>query len=97
MNHDKYLVSTNIAIDSNYVELIIKGLGYIGETLFYLGEVREAKNQFIKALHLSNKINAENAKVQLHILLQSLGLDNNQILNELKMYRESRNKELRKL
>ncbi|MFX1428320.1 MAG: tetratricopeptide repeat protein [Promethearchaeota archaeon] len=87
---------TNIAIDSNYIELIIRGLGYIGETLFYLGEVKEAKNQFIKALHLSNKVNAKNAKVQLHILLQSLGLDKNQILDELKMYKESRNKNSRK-
>lgn len=87
---------TNIAIDSNYVDLIIKGLGYTGEALFYLGELREAKTQFIKALHLSEKINAENAKVQLKILLKSLGLDNNQILDELKMYKESKNKELRK-
>ncbi|MFX1278637.1 MAG: tetratricopeptide repeat protein [Promethearchaeota archaeon] len=87
---------TNIAIDSNYIELIIKGLGYTGETLFYLGEVREAKSQFIKALYLSEKINAENANVQLKILLQSLGLDNNQILDELKKYKESKNKELRK-
>jgi tetratricopeptide (TPR) repeat protein len=79
---------TNIAIDSNYVELIIKGLGYVGETLFYLGEIKEAKNQFIKALHLANKINAKNAKVQLRILLQSLGLQDRQIRDELRMYKE---------
>lgn len=80
---------TNIAIDSNHAELIIKGLGYIGETLFYLGEIKGAKNQFIKALHLANKINAENAKLQLRILLQSLGLQDKQIIDELRMYKES--------
>ena len=79
---------TNIAIESNYVELIIKGLGYVGETLFYLGELKEAKNEFIKALHLANKVNAKNAKLQLHILLQSLGLQDKQIMNELRMYKE---------
>lgn len=81
---------TNIAIDSNYAELIIRGLGYVGESLFYLGEVKGAKNQFIKALHLANKINAENAKLQLRILLQSLGLQDKQIIDELKMYKESK-------
>jgi len=81
---------TNIAIDSNYIELIIKGLGYVGESLFYLGEVKDAKNQFIKALHLANKINAENAKLQLRILLQSLGLQDKQIIDELKMHKDSK-------
>ena len=81
---------TNMAIDSNYAELIIKGLGYVGESLFHLGEIKEAKNQFIKALHLANKINAENAKAQLRILLQSLGLTDKQIMDELKRYEESR-------
>jgi len=80
---------TNVAIDSNYAELIIKGLGYVGETLFYLGEIKGAKNQFIKALHLANKINAENAKLQVRILLQSLGLQDKQIIDELRMYKES--------
>lgn len=81
---------TNNAIDSNFTELIIKGLGYVGESLFHLGEMKEAKNQFIKALHLANKINAENAKAQLRILLQSLGLNDKQIIDELKRYDESR-------
>ncbi|MFX1531520.1 MAG: tetratricopeptide repeat protein [Promethearchaeota archaeon] len=80
---------SNIAIDSNYVELIISGLGYVGETLFYLGEIKEAKNEFIKALHLANKINAKNAKLQLRILLQSLGLQDKQIKDELRMYKKS--------
>jgi len=74
---------TNQAIDSNYAELIIKGLGYVGETLFYLGKVREAKNEFIRALKLARKIKAENAIIQLKILLNSLGLSDNEIENEL--------------
>jgi len=77
---------TNVAIDSNYAELIIKGLGYVGETLFYLGKVKEAKNQFIKALHIAKKINAKNAIVQLRVLLQSLGMQEKNIFEELKQY-----------
>ena len=77
---------TNTSIDSNYVELIIKGLSYIGETLFYLGEKKEAKDQFIKALHLAKKIKAENAEIQLRVLLQSLGLQDKHILEELRSY-----------
>ncbi|MHA1885169.1 MAG: hypothetical protein ACXAAI_00030 [Promethearchaeota archaeon] len=79
---------TNIAIESNYAELIIKGLGYVGEAFLYLGEDREAKNQFIKALHIANEIEAENAKIQLKILLQSLGLKEPQIIDELRRYKE---------
>jgi tetratricopeptide (TPR) repeat protein len=82
---------TNTSIDSNYAELIIKGLSYVGETLFYLGEKKEAKNQFIKALHIAQKIKAENAEIQLRVLLQSLGLQNKHILEELKRYEESKN------
>jgi tetratricopeptide (TPR) repeat protein len=81
---------TNTSIDSNYAELIIKGLSYIGETLFYLGEKKEAKNQFIKALHLAKKIKAENAEVQLRVLLQSLGLQDKHILEELRSYEENK-------
>ena len=80
---------TNVAIDSNYAELIIKGLGYVGETLFYLGKVKEAKNQFIKALHIAKKINAKNAIVQLRVLLQSLGMQEKNIFEELKQYEKS--------
>jgi len=82
---------TNTSIDSNYAELIIKGLSYIGETLFYLGEKKEAKDQFIKALHLAKKIKAENAEIQLHVLLQSLGLQDKHILEELRSYEENKN------
>ena len=74
---------TNVAIDTNYVELIIKGLSYVGEMLFYLGKIKEAKNQFIKSLHIAKKINAKNAIIQLRILLQSLGLQDRNITEEL--------------
>ncbi len=74
---------TNLAIAANYAELIIKGLGYIGEALFYLGRIKEAKNQFIRALHIAKEIRAENAIIQLKILLKSLGLQDKNILEEL--------------
>ncbi|MBA7668514.1 hypothetical protein ES703_76626 [subsurface metagenome] len=75
---------TNVAIDVNYAELIIKGLGYVGETLFYIGKIKEAKNQFIKALNIAENINAKNAIIQIGILLQSLGLQDKNITEELK-------------
>jgi len=84
---------TNIAIDSNYAELIIRGLGYVGETLFYIGKIKEAKNQYIRALYLAEKIKANNAIIQLRILLQSLGLQDKDIFDDLKKYEESRKKE----
>ncbi|MHA1930945.1 MAG: tetratricopeptide repeat protein [Promethearchaeota archaeon] len=80
---------TNRAIDSNYAELIMKGLSYVGETFFYLDQKNEAKNQFIKALHIAKKIKAENAEIQLHVLLQSLGLQEKQILDELEKQEEN--------
>ncbi len=86
--------ATNLAIDANLVELIIKGLGYIGETLFYTGKVRDAKNQFIRALHLAEKVKADNAIIQLRILLNSLGLSDEDILDDLKEYEENRKKEV---
>ena len=54
-----------------------------------LGKKNEAKNQFIKALHLAKKIKAENAIVQLTVLLQSLGLQDKHILEELRRYEEN--------
>ncbi|MHA1147066.1 MAG: tetratricopeptide repeat protein [Promethearchaeota archaeon] len=81
---------TNQAIESNYVELIIKGLGYIGETLFYLGRIKEAKDEYIKALHLAEKVSAQNAIYQLRILLKSLGLRDNNIKQELQEYSKKR-------
>lgn len=77
---------TNVAIDVNYVELIIRGLGYVGETLFYIGKIKEAKNQFIRALRIAQDINAKNAITQIRILLQSLGLQDKNIIKELKEY-----------
>jgi len=75
---------TNIAIESNYAESIIKGLSYVGEALFCLGRRREAQDQFLKALHIANEVKAENAILQLKVLLQSLGLSIDEILHELK-------------
>jgi len=77
---------TNVAIDANYVESIIKGLGYVGETLFYMGRIKEAKNEFIRALHIANNIGAKNAIIQLKILLQSLGLQDKNIIEELNKF-----------
>ncbi|MFX1364272.1 MAG: tetratricopeptide repeat protein [Promethearchaeota archaeon] len=75
---------TNVAIDANYVELIIRGLGYVGEMLFYRGKIKEAKDQFIRALHIAKKNNAKNAIIQIRILLQSLGMQDKNIIEELK-------------
>jgi len=74
---------TNVAIDSNFTELILKGLSYIGENLFYQGKIKEGKNEFIKALDLANKVKAENAILQLKILLNSIGLSEKDIEREL--------------
>ncbi|TKJ23515.1 MAG: hypothetical protein CEE43_02330 [Promethearchaeota archaeon Loki_b32] len=82
---------TNVAIDGNYAEQIIKGLGYVGETLFYLGKIKEAKNQFIKALNIAENINAKNAIIQIRILLQSLGLQDKNITEELKEIEKNQN------
>jgi tetratricopeptide (TPR) repeat protein len=83
---------TNIAIDANYTEYIIRGFSYVGEMLFYMGLLKEAKNQFIKALHIAKKVEAENAIIQLKILLQSLGLRDKNIIEELKDYENSKKK-----
>lgn len=77
---------TNIAIEANFVELIIRGFSYVAETLFYLGKIKDAKNQFIKALHIAKKVRANNAIIQLRILLQSLGLQDDDISEQLKEY-----------
>lgn len=72
-----------LALESNYIDLIIKGQSYIGEILFLTGKVREAKNEFIKALHMANRIKAKNAILQLKIILKSLGLSDKDIDEEL--------------
>ncbi|MFX0031563.1 MAG: tetratricopeptide repeat protein [Promethearchaeota archaeon] len=66
---------TDLASKSNYSELIIKGLSYTGEILFLQGQIRKAKDKFIKALQLANQVKAKNAIIQLKILLRSLGLN----------------------
>ncbi|MFX1569574.1 MAG: tetratricopeptide repeat protein [Promethearchaeota archaeon] len=82
----KFKKGTNIAIDANYPESIIRGLGYVGEVLFYMGKIKEAKNQFIKALHIAKNVEAKNAIKQLKILLQSLGLQEKNIEEELNTF-----------
>jgi len=81
---------TNMAIDSNYSELIIKGLSYIGETLFYSGRIKEAKDEFIKALHIADMVAAKNAIIQINVLLKSFGLGEDDIKRELEIYRKAR-------
>lgn len=81
---------TNLAIDSNYSELIIKGLSYIGETLFYLGRIKDAKDEYIKALHLAEKVDAKNAIIQINVLLKSFGLGKDDIKRELELYKKAR-------
>ncbi len=82
---------TNVAIDSNFTELILKGLSYIGENLFYQGKIKESKNEFIKALDLAKKVKAENAILQLKILLSSIGLNEKDIERELTERRRNKN------
>ncbi|MCK4286309.1 MAG: tetratricopeptide repeat protein [Candidatus Lokiarchaeota archaeon] len=82
---------TNVAIDSNFTELILKGLSYIGENLFYQGKIKESKNEFIKALGLAKKVNAKNAILQLKILLNSIGLNEKDIERELTERRRNKN------
>ncbi len=84
---------TNMAIDSNYSELIIKGLSYVAECLFYMGRIRDATNQLIKALYLAEKINAKNAIMQISVLLKSFGFSESDIEEGLKTYRKGREKE----
>ena len=77
---------TNTAIDSGYTELILKGLGYIGEVMVYQSRMNEAKEVYIKALSIANEVRAKNAILQIKILLNSLGLSEHEINKELKNY-----------
>jgi len=81
---------TNQAIDSNYTELILKGLGYVGEILVYQGEMNEAKETYIKALSIAEEIKANNSILQIRILLNSIGLNEDEINKELMTYINSR-------
>ena len=81
---------TNNAIDSNYTELILKGLSYVGEILVYQGEMNKAKETYIKALSIAENIKEKNSILQIRILLNSLGLDEEEINKELTMYMHRR-------
>jgi tetratricopeptide (TPR) repeat protein len=81
---------TNNAIDSNYTELILKGLSYVGEILVYQGKMNEAKETYIKALSIAENIKEKNSILQLRILLNSLGLDEEEINKELTIYMHRR-------
>lgn len=89
---DYFKMGTNVAIDANYSELIIKGLSYVGESLYYLGEIKKAKDQFIKSLNLAEEINAKNAIQQFKILLNSFGMSEQEIQKELENYRKGKEK-----
>ena len=84
---------TNFAIEANYADLIIKGLGYVGENLFYQGRIKEAKEQHIKALYIAESIKSKNAILQINVLLRSFGLSDEDIKNELEKYKEKKRKE----
>ena len=81
---------TNKAIDSSYTELILKGLSYVGEILVYQGQMNEAKDTYIKALNIAEEIKAKNSILQIRILLNSLGLNEEEINRELIIYRNRR-------
>jgi len=75
---------TQRARESNYIELIIKGLSYIGEVLFYLGNIKSAKEKYVEALYIAEKLKAKNAIIQIKVILKSFGLDERHIKNELR-------------
>lgn len=77
---------TNKAIDSNYTELILKGLSYVGEILVHNGEMKEAKETYIKALSIAEELQEKNSILQIRILLNSLGLNEDEIDKELTLY-----------
>ncbi|MGV9199914.1 MAG: tetratricopeptide repeat protein [Promethearchaeia archaeon] len=90
---DSFKRGTNKAIDANYAEMIIKGLTYVGETLFRLDKNNEAKHQFIRALDLAQKIKAKNAILQIELLLKSAGLSDKDIENRVEEYRKTHDQE----
>lgn len=81
---------TNKAIESSYTESILKGLSYVGEILVYQSEMKEAKETYVKALSIAENIKEKNSILQIRILLNSLGLDEEEINKELTMYMRSR-------
>ncbi|MBD3196304.1 MAG: tetratricopeptide repeat protein [Candidatus Lokiarchaeota archaeon] len=83
---------TNRAIDANFAELIIRGLSYVGESLFHLGKIKEASYQYIRALDLAERVKAKNAKIQINIILKSFGLSEKKIEKMLEDYRNKKSK-----
>ena len=77
---------TNKAIESSYTESILKGLSYVGEVMVYQYRMSEAKDVYIKALSIANKVKAKNSILQIRILLNSLGLSEEEINKELNIY-----------
>ncbi|MEJ2293541.1 MAG: tetratricopeptide repeat protein [Candidatus Lokiarchaeota archaeon] len=82
---------THRARESNYSELIIKGLSYIGEAQFYLGNLNSAKKNYIEALLIAKKVNAKNAIIQIKVILNSFGLNDQQIEKELNEFKKTQN------
>jgi two-component system, sensor histidine kinase PdtaS len=78
---------TNMAIDSNFAEFIVKGLSYVAESLFYQGKMNESKKQYLRALKVARKVKMDNAIIQLRLLLNSFGLNENDIEKELERLR----------
>jgi len=71
-------------------ELIIKGLSYVGECLFYQGKMNESKNQYISALHLAYNVKSKNAILQIKILLKTFGMSDKEIEADLELYRKKK-------
>ncbi len=86
----QFKTGTNLSIESNYVELIIKGLSYVGECLFYQGKMNESKNQYISALHLAYNVKSKNAILQIKILLKTFGMSDKEIEADLELYRKKK-------
>jgi tetratricopeptide (TPR) repeat protein len=78
---------TNIAIDSNFAEFIVRGLSYVAESLFYQGKMNESKKQYLRALKVARKVKMDNAIIQLRLLLNSFGLNENDIEKQLESLR----------
>ena len=87
----QFKMGTNLSIESNFIELIIKGLSYVGECLFYQGRMYESKNQYISALHLAEQVKSKNAILQIQILLKSFGMSDKDIEDDLELYRKKEN------
>lgn len=60
----------------------------MAEILFYLGKIKDAKNELIKALYLATKIKAKNATLQIKVLLKSFALSDEDIEKELEEYKQ---------